>query len=58
MVQFFCNTDCAEYAGFFQEQEIDGRALMLLNRDTLLQFFKVGPTLKILQQIDELRSKG
>lgn len=58
VVQFFCNTDCAEYTGFFQEQEIDGRALMLLNRDTLLQFFKVGPTLKILQQIDELRSKG
>ena len=58
VVQFFCNTDCAEYASFFQEQEIDGRALMLLNRDTLLQFLKVGPALKVLQLIDELRSHG
>ncbi|XP_022779947.1 polycomb protein Scm-like [Stylophora pistillata] len=58
VVQFFYNTDCAEYAGFFQEQEIDGRALMLLNRDTLLQFLKVGPALKILQKIGELRSTG
>jgi len=58
VVQYFYNTDCAEYAGFFQEQEIDGRALMLLNRDTLLHFMKVGPALKVLQLIDELRAYG
>ena len=58
VVQFFCNSDCAEYAGFFQEQEIDGRALMLLNRDTLLHFMKVGPALKVLQLIDELKAYG
>lgn len=58
VVQFFLNSDCAEYAGFFQEQEIDGRALMLLNGDTLLQFMKVGPALKVLQLIDELRVCG
>ena len=58
VVQFFYNSDCAEYAGFFQEQEIDGRALMLLNRDTLLHFMKVGPALKVLQLIDELRAYG
>ncbi|XP_078343177.1 uncharacterized protein LOC144628923 [Oculina patagonica] len=58
VVQFFLNSDCAEYAGFFQEQEIDGRALMLLNRDTLLQFMKVGPALKVLQLIDELKACG
>lgn len=56
VVQFFHSTDCAEYAGFFQEQEIDGKALMLLNRDTLLHFMKVGPALKVLQLINELRS--
>lgn len=58
VVQFFYNSNCAEYAGFFQEQEIDGRALMLLNRDTLLHFMKVGPALKVLQLIDELRAYG
>ena len=58
VVQYFYNSDCAEYAGFFQEQEIDGRALMLLNRDTLLHFMKVGPALKVLQLIDELRAYG
>ena len=58
VVQFFYNSDCAEYAGFFQEQEIDGRALMLLNRDTLLHFMKVGPALKVLQLIDDLRAYG
>ena len=56
VVQFFLNSDCAEYAGFFQEQEIDGRALLLLNRDTLLHFMKVGPALKVLQVIDELKA--
>lgn len=56
--QYFLNSDCAEYAGFFQEQEIDGKALLLLNRDTLLQFLKVGPALKVLQLIDELRACG
>lgn len=56
VVQYFCSSDCAEYAGFFQEQEIDGKALLLLNRDTLLHFMKVGPALKVLQLIDELRS--
>lgn len=56
VVQYFLSTDCAEYAGFFQEQEIDGKALLLLNRDTLLHFMKVGPALKVLQLIDELRS--
>ena len=56
VVQYFYSSDCAEYAGFFQEQEIDGKALLLLNRDTLLHFMKVGPALKVLQLIDELRS--
>ena len=56
VAEFFQATDCAEYASFFQEQEIDGKALMLLNRDTLLQFMKVGPALKVLQLIDKLRS--
>lgn len=58
VVRFFYNSDCAEYAGFFQEQEIDGRALMLLNRDTLLHFMKVGPALKVLQLIDDLKAYG
>ena len=56
VVQYFYSTDCANYADFFQEQEIDGKALMLLNRDTLLQFMKVGPALKVLQIIEELKS--
>lgn len=55
VVWYFSSSDCAEYAAFFQEQEIDGKALMLLNRDTLLQFMKVGPALKVLQKIEELK---
>lgn len=55
VVRYFSSSDCAVYAGFFQEQEIDGKALMLLNRDTLLQFMKVGPALKVLQKIEELK---
>lgn len=55
VVRYFSSSDCAIYAGFFQEQEIDGKALMLLNRDTLLQFMKVGPALKVLQKIEELK---
>lgn len=58
VVQYFLSTDCAEYAGFFQDQEIDGKALLLLNRETLFHFLKVGPALKVLQLIDKLRSYG
>ena len=58
VVQYFLSTDCAEYAGFFQDQEIDGKALLLLNRETLFQFLKVGPALKVLQLIEKLRSYG
>lgn len=58
VVQYFLSTDCAEYAGFFQDQEIDGKALLLLNRETLFHFLKVGPALKVLQLIEKLISYG
>lgn len=35
VVQYFLSADCA-YAGFFQKLEIDGKALLLFNRETLL----------------------
>ena len=38
VVQYFLSADCAKYAGFFQKLEIDGKALLLLNRETLLHW--------------------
>ena len=56
VAQYLLSTDCAEYAGFLQEQEIDGKALLLLDREMLLHFMKGGPAFNIRQLIDELRS--
>lgn len=56
VADFIRSSECPNYADFFQDQDIDGKALLLLERDTLLHFMKVGPALKLLQVIDRLKS--
>lgn len=48
---------CERYAHDFEEQEVDGRALLLLNEDHLLNALdiKLGPALKIIDQINSFR---
>ncbi|XP_067946575.1 polyhomeotic-like protein 2 [Watersipora subatra] len=48
---------CERYCIDFEEQEIDGRALLLLNEDHLLNALdiKLGPAVKIFQQINSFR---
>lgn len=57
VVRYVRSTDCINYANIFLEQEIDGRALMLLSRDSLMQLFhmKLGPTVKMCSYIAELK---
>jgi hypothetical protein len=52
-------SDCQELAPVFKKHEIDGSALLLLDRDALVQFMdvKVGPTLKLLRHVNELKRK-
>lgn len=48
---------CERYADLFEEEEIDGRALLLLNEDHLLNALdiKLGPALKIISQVNTFR---
>ena len=45
-----------EEAKFLKENDIDGEALVLLDLQTLLQFMKLGPALKLLKAIKPLTS--
>eukprot|EP00795_Rhopilema_esculentum_P002916 gene2916-1155_t len=58
VVAFFKKTDCAEYAKVFQEEEVDGKSLLLLNEEKLnkLLGIKIGPAMKIARQIQKLKS--
>ncbi|XP_048575342.1 uncharacterized protein LOC116616629 isoform X2 [Nematostella vectensis] len=60
VVAYIRSTDCAQYAAVFQEEEIDGPALMMLTRDALMQFtpMKLGPTLKMCSYIAQLRLRA
>ena len=51
-------TECAGQANFFVEQDIDGKALLLLETGVLLHFMKAGPALKLLQVIERLRKSA
>lgn len=50
-------TGCSDYAEDFLVQEIDGQALLLLKEDHLMTAMgmKLGPALKIVAKIDEMR---
>ena len=51
---------CSDYADEFENQEIDGQALMLLKEDHLMSAMamKLGPALKIVAQIDSMREES
>ncbi len=59
VVSFFRHTpDCKDYAGIFQEQEVDGTALLLLTYESLVKCLgtKLGHALKIMLHVESLRS--
>lgn len=44
---------------FFSQQEIDGKALLLLNSDMMMKYMglKLGPALKICNLINKIRGR-
>lgn len=58
VISFIQQTDLKDYVSNFQENEIDGKALLLLKRDLVLSHmgFKLGPAVKLLDMIEELKS--
>lgn len=56
-MEFIEKTDLKESMEKFRDNEIDGKALLLLKRDLVLSHmgFKLGPAVKLLDVIDELR---
>ncbi|CAB3990239.1 sex comb on midleg 2, partial [Paramuricea clavata] len=59
VVEYFKKSDISKYAELFRQHEIDGGALLLLNRETIMSCmqFKLGPALKLLNHISELKTK-
>ena len=59
VVKFFESTsDCKDYAPVFQEQEVDGTALLLLTHETLKSLgFKLGPASKIMAHVVKLQKQ-
>ena len=57
VVCFLRETDCAKYADIFEEQDIDGKALILLTEDTLTRLLKIkiGPAIKIHRHVQNLK---
>ncbi|XP_063782885.1 scm-like with four MBT domains protein 2 isoform X2 [Pseudophryne corroboree] len=57
VVQFIKSTDCAPLAKIFQEQDIDGQALLLLTLPTVQECMdlKLGPAIKLCHQIERVK---
>ncbi|XP_029901561.1 scm-like with four MBT domains protein 2 isoform X1 [Myripristis murdjan] len=57
VVQFISSTDCASLANIFQEQDIDGQALLLLTLPTVQECMdlKLGPAIKLCHQIERVK---
>ncbi|KAL7982825.1 hypothetical protein Chor_013161 [Crotalus horridus] len=57
VVQFLRLTDCASLAKIFQEQDIDGQALLLLTLPTVQECMelKLGPAIKLCHQIERVK---
>ncbi|KAJ3612217.1 hypothetical protein NHX12_020493 [Muraenolepis orangiensis] len=57
VVQFIASTDCASLANIFQEQDIDGQALLLLTLPTVQECMdlKLGPAIKLCHQIERVK---
>jgi hypothetical protein len=59
VVEYFKSTpDCKTYVGVFEEQEIDGIALLLLSHETLVKCLgiKLGRAVKIMGRVEELKA--
>nr|XP_046235655.1 scm-like with four MBT domains protein 2 isoform X2 [Scatophagus argus] len=57
VVQFINSTDCSSLASIFQEQDIDGQALLLLTLPTVQECMdlKLGPAIKLCHQIERVK---
>lgn len=59
VAQFLRVNDCATYCDNFSKRKIDGKALLTLTKDQIIDLtgFKVGPSLKIFDLIQQLKIK-
>lgn len=59
VTQFLRANDCAVHADAFERKQIDGRQLLQLTKDEIITMLdkKVGPSLKIFDLIQQLKSK-
>lgn len=59
VLYFKMTPDCKEYAEMFQEQEVDGTALLLLSHENLVKCLgiKLGRAVKIMAHVEELKSQ-
>uniref|UniRef100_A0A4W3INL4 Scm like with four mbt domains 2 n=1 Tax=Callorhinchus milii TaxID=7868 RepID=A0A4W3INL4_CALMI len=57
VVRFIKSTDCAPLAKIFQEQDIDGQALLLLTLPTVQECMelKLGPAIKLCHHIERVK---
>ncbi|XP_061124704.1 scm-like with four MBT domains protein 2 isoform X1 [Syngnathus typhle] len=57
VVQFINSTDCASLASIFQEQDIDGQAMLLLTLPTVQECMelKLGPAVKLCHHIERVK---
>ncbi|XP_014203269.1 polycomb protein Sfmbt-like isoform X2 [Copidosoma floridanum] len=57
--QFLRVNDCATYCDNFNKRKVDGKALLALTKDQIIDLtgFKVGPSLKIFDLIQQLKIK-
>ncbi|XP_077399539.1 scm-like with four MBT domains protein 2 isoform X1 [Vanacampus margaritifer] len=57
VVQFINSTDCASLANIFQEQDIDGQAMLLLTLPTVQECMdlKLGPAIKLCHHIERVK---
>ncbi|XP_062374745.1 scm-like with four MBT domains protein 2 isoform X1 [Sardina pilchardus] len=57
VVDFIKSTDCAALSKIFQEQDIDGQALLLLTLPTVQECMdlKLGPAIKLCHQIERVK---
>ncbi|XP_019866185.1 polycomb protein Sfmbt isoform X2 [Aethina tumida] len=59
VAQFLRVNECANYCDAFTKQKVDGKSLMNLNKEDILEYTggKVGPSLKIYDLIQQLKIK-
>ncbi|XP_061922366.1 scm-like with four MBT domains protein 2 isoform X3 [Entelurus aequoreus] len=57
VVLFISSTDCASLASIFQEQDIDGQAMLLLTLPTVQECMelKLGPAIKLCHHIERVK---